>query len=389
MSHSLKAPLCLASAFLALAACSKDDDDGNAGTPAVGANRTLDTSNFKNNADSATLNTKMSAANGVFKDVSGLKGSFNVVDSVMRKKSILFSAVAPRNPDLDDGTETETDAGDGVEIGSEDMGAPKIGNITDCSKAFEEFADSYEQSERSFRQMLSTLQNIDAKASEDGFTLKKVTPDATAAVAYEIVPNTDPNAAFSMKGKIQGGANGNLLVLKSDYELKMDLSKLGQGTPTTPPTDMDPEGSQAPALNAAAPGTGYSADNPPPGPLSIAQKLEAKAEIAKKIIETDITAKLTVGGSQPSSFSMTAFTSVQGGEKPMAAFEAQFTGTGAQAATGSYALKMAKLDENTLSFSMTAGDGTGVGAMSFKLVRSSGTCAVKELVNTLPTGFKG
>lgn len=121
---------------------------------------------------------------------------------------------------------------------------PSTSEIKDCASGFDMFDSLYAQSKADYESMAASFK--DPAANGDQYTkLTTATPAADEAAAYILEPK-DQMEGLVVSGRIAGGGNENNIVLRSNFDMVMDLDKMFQQTNSNfpfPTGDMEMPGS--------------------------------------------------------------------------------------------------------------------------------------------------
>lgn len=114
---------------------------------------------------------------------------------------------------------------------------PASQDVTDCASAFSMFTSLFSQAHSEYSEMASALKDT-AAHSEEGLQLTKAAPAADESVAFDLTAS-DSGSGMSVKGRIAGGGDGDMLVMRRQVDMMIDASKMAAGGAETIPSGFD------------------------------------------------------------------------------------------------------------------------------------------------------
>lgn len=410
------------------AACSKSDGGGNATDPY--GNRQIDLSGFKNTASADDLRSRGTEVGGYFKDLGSVKGSFvasgagngfvgfaaaqgeietatPVCETSMSQEEQptgdLFTVVTETcSTDEEDGTtrtctKVKKYTADGLEVSTAETCTtyssshhtsttdakidspfvPAFDTVDNCADAFDSFEQTYAGVKTEFDNIYGMLVkptglSLSGVNLTNQGELQQREANEQSALAFDIVaPEQD---GIDMKGSISGGADGDVMVIRQQVELSMDMGLWG-------PRNQDGTLPNEPVTPTPAPQSGMK--------MAMNNAESIAVDAGRKLIEMDIDSVMTM--EMPEGGAMTTTTkgriAVSAGTDKFVTSTIDFASKAGQ--QGGVAARVETetrlVDANKLSYRavMHGADASQSGQLSFDLVRTADKkCEVINLSNS-------
>jgi hypothetical protein len=245
---------------------------------------------------------------------------------------------------------------------------PSTSEINDCASGFDLFDSLYAQSKADYESMAASFKDPAANSVQYA-KLTTTTPAADEAAAYIIEPKDQMNGLV-VSGRIAGGGNENNIVLRSSFDMVMDLDKMFQQSNSNFPF---------PTGDMEMPGSGN-----PQG-----QSMGKQAIKADKLIEMDLAAKVAKStvtinssqttGDQISTQSVSGTVVVSNGAEKFVAQDMSISMNGIASSKFDVKMTARLLNENTISIE---GNFVGAGApgpVNLTITRKvDGTCIAQN-----------